>query len=138
MPLVKGIGKPDEGEPHVRIDGGALETGQPGRPSAGPGPVCWKMPPQWPGRDPACWILVPAPALYPTQSHPVSQSVQGTGPMAETAPATGEVERVEAAQSPLSESPCLRSESKPGNKCGWERERVLAAVSIPTPNNCHG
>ena len=66
MPLVKGIGKPDEGEPHVRIDGGALETGQPGRPSAGPRPVCWKMPPQWPGRDPACWILVPAPALYPT------------------------------------------------------------------------
>ena len=41
------------------IDGGALETGQPRRPSAGPGSVCWKTPPRWPGRDPACWYLLP-------------------------------------------------------------------------------
>jgi len=46
MPLVKDVGKPDEGEPHVRIDGGELETGQPSGPSAGPRPVCWKMPPR--------------------------------------------------------------------------------------------
>jgi hypothetical protein len=59
MPLVKDVGKPDEGEPHVRIDGGALETGQPNEPSAGPRSVCWKTPPRWPGRGPACRHLPP-------------------------------------------------------------------------------
>ena len=26
MPAVKNVGEPDEGEPHVRFDGGGLET----------------------------------------------------------------------------------------------------------------
>ena len=29
MPPVKGVGKPDEGEPHVRIDGGSWRRGSP-------------------------------------------------------------------------------------------------------------
>ncbi len=45
---------------------GELETGQPGRPSVGPRSVCWKMPPRWPGRDPACRSPTTAPAPYPT------------------------------------------------------------------------
>ena len=42
VPSVKGVGKADEGEPDVRSDGGELETGQSGRPSAGPRPCAGK------------------------------------------------------------------------------------------------
>jgi len=76
MPVVKGVGKPDEGEPHVRIDGGELETGQPNRPSAGPRPVRWKTPPRWPGRDPARWSPATAPVPYPTPHRECVHQVQ--------------------------------------------------------------
>jgi hypothetical protein len=39
MPAVNDVGEPCAGEPHARFDGRALETEQPGRASAVPGPV---------------------------------------------------------------------------------------------------
>ena len=43
--------KPCAGEPHARIDRGSLGRLTPIVGAADPGPVGWKMPPQWPGRD---------------------------------------------------------------------------------------
>jgi hypothetical protein len=62
---VKDMVEPCDRKGHARFFGGALETGQPGGSSAGPGPVCYGTPPRWPGRDPTLRSLATAPALYP-------------------------------------------------------------------------
>jgi hypothetical protein len=48
---MNGVGKPCAGEPHARFDRGPLGRLTHPAGAAGPGPVCFKMPPRWPGRD---------------------------------------------------------------------------------------
>ena len=48
---MNGVGKLCAGEPHARFDKGPLGKVTHPAGAAGPGPVRWKMPPRWPGRD---------------------------------------------------------------------------------------
>jgi hypothetical protein len=51
MPEMNGVGEPCAGEPHARFDRGLLGRLNSVAGAADPGPVRWKTPPPWPGRD---------------------------------------------------------------------------------------